>query len=136
MFALSILSVGAQASCPSDALLKSKGWVIYNSNFNEHYTEAHVWMTQDSDSFKDLNNSKNQVIRSSVANKFVRLAIFDHLESPQELMFGDVVTLVEAFDGTPVEVRWFIGNRKYAAYDREQTPCVTNLIPYAENALY
>lgn len=82
------------------------------------------------------NNSKNTVIRSSVSRTFLRVTSFDHLGTASDLMIGDVVILEEAFNKTPAEIRWFDGGQKYVAYDKSQTPCATNLIPFVENSLY
>ena len=122
--------------CKTDKVLKSKSWVVYKMNFKKHLNRALNWMQEDAEYFKVEGNSKNTVIRSSVANRFLRVLSYDHIVTPRDLMIGDVVILEDAFDKTPVEVRWFDGNRKYVAYSKAETPCATNLIPFVVNSLY
>lgn len=126
---------GAQAwsACSSDKALKSAGFTVYKSGFDAHFQKALEHYNSNPELFVD---DMDDVIFSSVANEMVRVQSFDALNTPQDVMWGDLVVMHDWKTGEKVEVRWFDDNGKHVAYNTAYQGCATRLIPMAYNSLY
>ena len=105
-------------------------------NFSANTDKVFDFLDAHKDDFvKDTDGT----IYSTVADRFLYVASYDLLTTPQDEMYGDVV-LIWAWernkDQKPflVEVHWYKDGVKYASYDKSTVPCVT-VVPRAYNAL-
>ena len=126
-------NVEAWSACSSNEALKSSGFEIYTSGFDAHFQKALDYYNSNPDLFVD---DMDDVIFSSVANAMVHVQSFDALNTPQDVMWGDLVVMRDWKTGENVEVRWFDDNGKHVAYNTAYQGCATNLIPMAYNSLY
>jgi hypothetical protein len=78
----------------------------------------------------------DDVIFSSSANAMVHVQSFDALDTPRDLMWGDLVIMRDWRTGENVEVRWYDDNGKHVAYNRAYQACATNVLPMAYNTLF
>jgi len=134
LFFMVLLSSQLSAvECDSNENLKKNGFIVTTRNFNSQFEKAKTWLDIEQDNFvEDLSG----IIRSTSANTHVYVTSFDHLSTPQTHMYGDVVFIVNHWDDTPLEVRWFSKGKKYVAYNKNYQSCATNVIPVAVNTLF
>ena len=124
----------AGKKCPSDPALLQAGWVIHpTGDFRTIAGKVEKWFTSEPKNFVD---DLSGTIYSSVASKLVTITSFDYLPTPQGEMFGDVAFFTDFRSGELIEVRWYDQGKRHVVYDKSQTPCATNSIPMAENALF
>lgn len=126
-------SAQAKASCSSNEALKSIGFEVYTSGFNSHFEDALDFYNSNPDLFED---DLDDVIFSSSANALVHVQTYDALDTPRDLMWGDLVVMRDWRTGEKVEVRWYDENGKHIAYNRSYQGCATNVIPMAVNTLF
>ncbi|MCB0385542.1 MAG: hypothetical protein KDD43_09125 [Bdellovibrionales bacterium] len=138
---LLVLSIGLSSSawsagnkCPSDLALLRAGWVIHStSDFKSIAGKVQKWFTSEPNNFvEDLSGT----VYSSVASKMVTINSFDYIPTPQGEMFGDVAFFTDFRSDELIEVRWYDLGKRHVVYDKSQTPCATNSLPMAENALF
>lgn len=131
---LSFLTVQASAECRSDQQLNNAGWVIHSSHQFKSLSQkiAAQFEAQGNDYIFDVESN----FFSSVASKMARMQSFDRVSTPQNIMYGDIVFIRDVHSENLIELRWFDGKSKHVVFDGSQQTCVTNLMPYAVNALF
>lgn len=127
------VSAEAKASCSSNEALKSNGFEVHKTGFNTYFEDALDYYDSNPDLFED---DLDDVIFSSSANALVHVQSFDALDTPRELMWGDLVVMRDWRTGEKVEVRWYDENGKHVAYNRSYQGCATNVVPMAFNTLF
>lgn len=133
-FTFFLLSIQlSHANCSSNADLKSIGFIISSRDFNSQFNKVDQWLENDQDSFiEDLSGT----IYSRSARTHVAVTSFDHTQTPQSKMYGDIVFIVDHWDNTPIEVRWYKNGKKYISYNSKIQKCATSVVPIAVNALF
>lgn len=128
-----ILSSQSFANCSTDASLKARGFKVHTRNFQKYQNLVESWFLQNEERFVD---DLSGTIYSSVASQMIVIKSFDLLDTPQPVMFGDVVFMRSFLGDKAIEVRWFENGQKNVAYDRTFQECATNTIPIAINSLF
>lgn len=126
-------NVEAWSACSSNEALKSVGFEVYTSGFETHFAKALGFYNSNPNLFED---DLDDVIFSSVANAMVHVQSFDALNTPRDLMWGDLVIIRDWKTGENVEVRWFDDNGKHVSYNTSYQGCATKVIPMAFNSLF
>ena len=130
-----IFSFNVMAKSPCiDADLKSVGFEFRKaSKFLKDAKDMKTWLEIDKTNFVDDMSSP---VWSAPYGQYVFVESFDHLQTPQMEMFGDVLIISDHFTKEVVEVRWYENGQKYISFNRRVQACATPLFPYADNALF
>ncbi len=123
----------AWSSCTSNNALKTSGFKVYTHNFKSYYAKAINYYHSHPDLFE---NDLDDVIFSRSANTLVHVQSYDALNTPKEIMWGDLVVMRDWRTGEKIEVRWFDNKGKHVAYNKSYQLCATSVIPMAFNSLF
>lgn len=129
---LSVLLTGfiSSAWACGDAELIQKGFKFHPNNFDYIKNKILNKLNQQAEYFV---LDEEQMFWSNAHKQYFNLISKDDIRTEQMEMFGDVVLIKD--DNRVKEIRWYHKGEKHFAYSTDHK-CATNLIPFADNALY
>jgi hypothetical protein len=134
IFAVLSINCAAFAACTSDQALAEAGWVIHGTHeFQRIQSQLQVDLNKNA---ADFVNDMSSNMMSEASQRPIQVNSYDRLSTPQEIMYGDILMIVDLDSGRNSELRWFDGQSKHVVYNSEFQSCATNFIPMASNALF
>ena len=120
------------ATCSNEAL-SELGFKVETAKFTKNSAKILKWLANDQEQFVDDIETK---FFSTQYGAYVQFNSYDHLSTPQMEMFGDIVVIRDLNSNEVLEVRWYKNSVKYISYNSNKQNCASDLVPYADNALF
>ncbi|WP_127717377.1 hypothetical protein [Halobacteriovorax sp. HLS] len=120
------------ATCSNEALSEI-GFKIESTKFHSNTKKVLNWLSHDEDFFVDDIETK---FFSTQYGGYVQFNSYDHLSTPQMEMYGDIVVIRALSSDEVLEVRWYKNGIKHISYNAKKQGCASDLVPYADNALF
>lgn len=132
LLTIAIFSFNSFASCPN-ANLEALDFKIDTKNFLNNSKKVINWLDKDQNEFVDDIETRYY---STQYKGYVLFNSYDHLATDTMEMFGDAVIIRDLASFEVLEVRWYKNGQKHISYNRNVQYCASDLIPFADNALF